>query len=115
MLKGAGFPVVVRATLSRHNLHDLEALANLLLKEVGLAAFSTNEAFPMGAGCQTQGQISLTSPEKLQAIQTLECLLRRYPGPITAQAGPIAKLQMHAEMKHARRTGEKTPVGGWEN
>ena len=39
-------------------------------------------------------------------------LLERYPGRLNAQAGPQAKIQMYAEMEHARRTGEKTTRWG---
>jgi SynChlorMet cassette radical SAM/SPASM protein ScmE len=107
MLKEAGFPVTVRTTINRHNLHDLENVAQLLLDEIGLPSFSTNDAMPMGAGCDNQGQITLTSAEKLEAMRAIKQLLECYNGRITALAGPQAKLKMYAEMEQARRTGEK--------
>lgn len=108
LLKTAGFPVVARVTINHHNMYDLENIAYLLLDEIGLPSFATNEAFPMGAGCVNREQVSLTSREKLEAMQIIENLLERYPGRITGQAGPVALRRMHAEMEHARRTGEKT-------
>jgi SynChlorMet cassette radical SAM/SPASM protein ScmE len=108
LMKDAGFPVTVRTTINRHNVRDLENIARLLLEEVGLPSFSTNEAMPMGAGCDNQGEITLTSAEKREAMRTMERLLARYDGRLQAQAGPQAKLRMYAEMEHARETGEMT-------
>jgi SynChlorMet cassette radical SAM/SPASM protein ScmE len=107
MLKEAGFPVTVRTTINRHNFRDLENIARLLLDEIGLSSFSTNEAMPMGAGCQNQGQITLTAAEMLETMRTIGRLLERYNDRLQAQAGPQAKRKMYAEMEHARRTGEK--------
>ena len=108
LLKEAGFPVTVRTTINRHNVHDLENVARLLLEDVGLLSFSTNEAMPMGAGCDNQGNITLTSAEKREAMQIVERLLACYPGRLQANAGPQAKIKMYAEMEHARQTGEMT-------
>jgi len=108
LLKEAGFPVTVRTTINQHNFRDLENIAALLLDDIGLPSFSTNEAMPMGAGCNNQGDITLTSAEKLEAMRTMKRLLERYDGRLQATAGPQAKLKMYAEMEHARRTGEKT-------
>ncbi|MBN2547774.1 MAG: SynChlorMet cassette radical SAM/SPASM protein ScmE [Anaerolineales bacterium] len=112
LLKSAGFPVVVRVTINRYNLHDLDNIAHLLLEEIGLPSFGTNEAFPMGAGCQNREQVSLTSLEKLEAMEMIERLLERYPGRISGTAGPVANRRAYAEMEHARRTGEKTSRWG---
>ncbi len=108
LLKEARFPVTVRCTINRHNLHDLENVARLLLEDVGLPSFSTNSAMPMGAGCDNQGDITLTPAETWEAMRIMERLMARYPGRLQAQAGPQARLKMYAEMEHARRTGEKT-------
>ncbi len=106
LLKEAGFPVTVRTTINKHNLHDLENIAKLLLEDVGLPSFSTNEAMPMGAGCDNQKSITLTAAEKLEAMRTMQRLLQRYPGRLQASAGPQSKLKMYADMERARRTGE---------
>jgi hypothetical protein len=39
-------------TINRHNLHDLENVAHLLLNDIGLPAFGTNDAATIGMGCQ---------------------------------------------------------------
>jgi SynChlorMet cassette radical SAM/SPASM protein ScmE len=108
LLKEAGFPVTVRTTINRHNLHDLDNIARLLLEDVGLPSFTTNEAMPMGAGCDNQGDITLTALEKMEAMRTLQRLLARYPGRLSANAGPQAKIEMYADMERGRQTGEKT-------
>jgi SynChlorMet cassette radical SAM/SPASM protein ScmE len=108
LLREAGFPVVVRVTINRHNFHDLENIAHLLLEEIGLPSFGTNEAFPMGAGCQNDREVSLTPVEIMETMNTIGRLLERYPGRLNAQAGPQAKRKMYAEMEHARQTGEKS-------
>jgi SynChlorMet cassette radical SAM/SPASM protein ScmE len=106
LLKQAGFPLTVRTTINRHNLHDLENIAHLLLEEIGLPSFSTNEAMPIGAGCENQGDVALTSREKAEAMEIVSRLVERYPGRLTATAGPQAKIKMYRDMEHARHTGE---------
>lgn len=108
LLKKAGYPVAVRVTINRYNLHDLENIARFLLEDMGLPSFSTNEAMPIGSGCQNAASMSLTSTERFQAMQTLDHLLKRYPGRLTAQAGPQAKCKAYQEMEDARETGIKT-------
>jgi len=106
LLKEAGFPLTVRVTINRHNVHDLENIAHLLLDEIGLPSFSTNEAMPMGSGCRNTLEVTLTPAEQLQAMETIDRLLEHYPGRLSALAGPQAKRKAYAEMQRARRTGK---------
>ncbi len=112
LLKEAGFPVTVRMTVNRHNVDDLENTARLLLEDVGIPSFSTNDAMPMGAGCSNQASITLTPQQQYQAMKALAGLADQYNGRITATAGPLAKWRMYREMEHARLTGEETAQ--WE-
>ena len=112
LLKGAGFPVTVRVTINRYNLHDLENIAHLLLEDVGLPSFSTNEAAPIGSGCQNEAEVALTPNEMAEAMEILAQLQERYPGRLNATAGPQAKREAYAEMEHALLTGEKTSHWG---
>ena len=107
LLAQAGFPLTVRVTINRHNFRDLENIAHLLLDEIGLPSFSTNEAMPIGSGCRNEREVSLTSAEKAEAMEIIGRLLERYPGRLQAQAGPQAKRKAYAEMEHARATGGK--------
>lgn len=106
LLKEAGFPVTVRVTVNRYNVDDLENIARLLLVEVGLSGFGTNDAMPMGAGCDNQAGITLLAGQKAVAMRILSRLTEEYDKRITATAGPLAKWRMYGEMEHAKATGE---------
>lgn len=106
LLRRHGLPTVVRVTINKHNLHDLENLAALLLDEIGLGSFGTNDAMPIGSGCRSEWEVSLNQQEKLEAMRIMKGLKERYGNRITASAGPLAKLKMYDEMDRARR-GEK--------
>jgi SynChlorMet cassette radical SAM/SPASM protein ScmE len=107
LLVKAGFPVTARVTINRHNLRDLEDIAGFLLEDIGLKAFSTNEAQPIGSGCRNDKETNLAPNEKAIAMEILDRLVKKYPGRLQASAGPQANKQMYAEMEHARQTGEK--------
>jgi SynChlorMet cassette radical SAM/SPASM protein ScmE len=101
LLKEAGFPVTVRVTVNRHNVDDLENVAHLLLDEVGLPSFSTNEAYACGATDRTEDGIILTPTQREKAMQVLTRLADQYDQRIQAQAGPLIlarELKMMDEM-----------------
>ncbi len=108
LLKKEGFPVTVRATISKHNMDDLEAMAAFLLEDIGLPSMTNNEASPIGTGCTYQDEVALDHKDILQVGLRLEKLQEKYPDRITAQAGPLAKLGMYREMEDARETGVTT-------
>ncbi len=89
LLKEAGYPVTVRVTINRHNVDDLENVAHLLLNEVGLPSFSTNEAYACGATDRTEGDIILTPAQRQKAMEVLTRLSEQYNHRIQAQAGPL--------------------------
>jgi SynChlorMet cassette radical SAM/SPASM protein ScmE len=89
LLKEAGYPVTVRVTINRHNVDDLENVAHLLLDEVGLPSFSTNEAYACGATDRTEGYIILTPIQREKAMTVLTRLSEQYDHRIQAQAGPL--------------------------
>jgi SynChlorMet cassette radical SAM/SPASM protein ScmE len=108
LLKEAGFPLTVRVTVNRYNVDDLENVAHLLLDEIGLPGFTTNEAYACGAAERSEGGIMLTPPQRQQAMRTLARLAERYPGRISAQAGPQVferELRRMDEMLAAGQTG----------
>ena len=108
LLKEAGFPVTSRVTVNRHNVDDLENTARLLLEDIGLGSFGTNDAMPMGSGCDNQRTITLMPEQQVKAMKTLARLEKQYNGRIMASAGPLAKWRSYQEMEHARATGEET-------
>ncbi len=111
LLKLHGFPVTVRVTINRHNVNDLESIAALLLVNVGLDSFSTNEADYQGsARCQGQ-DIILTVEERKQAMASLVALNEKYGGRISAQAGPLSRAKMMAEITEMLARGETKMPG----
>ncbi len=106
LLKHAGFPVTVRVTINHHNVDDLENIAALLLEDVGLGGFSTNEAEEFGtARCHGQ-DVVLTEEERQRAMDSLIALNERYGGRIGAQAGPLSRAQHFAEIAQRVERGE---------
>ncbi|GAB4342270.1 MAG: hypothetical protein Kow0089_17260 [Desulfobulbaceae bacterium] len=106
LLLAADFPVTVRVTINRHNIHDLENIAVLLLEELGLPAFSTNEAERMGtARCHGQ-DVVLSNEERRQALEVLRKLNEKYQGRISAMAGPLAMADHFADIETRLARGE---------
>lgn len=107
LLKEAHIPVNARVTLGQNNLHDLKNLAQLLLEDIGLRQFSTNQASPIGNGCHSQHNLGLRQVDVAEAMAVFKELETCYPGRITSQAGPQAKIKMYETMERARATGTK--------
>ena len=112
LLKQAGLPVTSRVTINQHNVADLEPIAELLLDDVGLRSFGTNDAIEMGS-CRHADSIRLPPELERAAMLTLARLDRRYPGRVIAMAGPLARWRMFHAMESARFVGgERTPRMG---
>jgi len=111
LLKDAGFPVTVRVTLNRHNIDDLENIAALLIDDIGLSGFSTNEAEPMGtARCQGDN-ILLSNEQRETAKKKLTEINEKYGGRIGAQAGPLSMARMIDEIDKLRAEGKTEKPG----
>jgi len=106
LLKEAGFPVTVRVTVNRHNVVDLANTAKLLLDEIGLPSFSTNDAMAMGTGCVQKDSVVLAPEQRLTAMKTLVDLEKAYPGRVSASAGSLALWRMFREMEQAKDCGK---------
>jgi SynChlorMet cassette radical SAM/SPASM protein ScmE len=111
LLKEAGFPVTVRVTINRSNVDDLPNAARLLIEDVGLGSFSTNEADQMGSARCYGDSVVLTREERRRAMETLSSLDRQYGGRIGAQAGPLASAKHFAEIEERRGRGETEQPG----
>jgi len=98
-------PVTVRVTIHRHNVEDLENIAQLLLDELGLPGFSTNAAGYFGSCRQSADDVLLTNTERQVAMGTLVKLSNKYNGRISASAGPLAEAQYWRQMEEARLQG----------
>jgi SynChlorMet cassette radical SAM/SPASM protein ScmE len=106
-LQRHGVPVQIRVTVHRHNVKDLEGIAELLLDEVGLTGFSTNAASYMGLCKQNVEEVGLSTEDRTLAMETLLRLNKRYNDRISANAGPLAEATMWPEMARARRNGDE--------
>ncbi|MDD1693486.1 MAG: radical SAM protein [Methanoregula sp.] len=105
------FPVTVRTTINHHNIHDLKNIAALLIDEIGLSGFSTNEAEEMGtARCGGQ-TIMLNEEERREAMQVLTDLNVQYGGKISATAGPLSRAKMVQEIEERIARGETGTPG----
>lgn len=111
ILQKFGIPVNVRVTIHKYNVHDLDALARLLLEEMGLSGFSTNSASFMGLCRYNEQDVQLTIEERCYAMETLLRLNKKYNGRISANAGPLTEAKSWLEMEKARREG-RGPVSG---
>ena len=114
LLKEADFPVTVRVTINRNNVDDLENIAHLLLEDIGLASFSTNEAEPMGeakTGACSGQDVVLSEEQRRRAMKSLVELKARYPGRISASAGPLSRAEMFADIQERIRRGESSMPG----
>jgi len=110
-LKKHGIPLTVRVTIHRHNVHDLENVARLLLEEIGLPSFSTNSASHMGMCRRNREMLQLTVEDRMAAMKTLLLLDTKYSGRIGATAGPLAEGKTWLEMEKARREGRPAMEG----
>jgi len=106
LLAKAKFPVTVRVTLNHHNINDLPRIAALLIDDIGLPGFSTNEAESMGtARCNGQN-ILLSKEERKQAMKVLTELNEQYGRRIGATAGPLAMATMVDDIETRIAAGE---------
>jgi SynChlorMet cassette radical SAM/SPASM protein ScmE len=106
LLLNAVLPATVRVTINRHNLDDLENIAALLLDDLGLPGFGTNEAEQMGtARCYGQ-DVVLTEEQRQRASKTLIELNKRYNNRINASSGPLARERHFAEVGERLARGE---------
>ena len=111
LLKEADFPVTVRVTVNRTNLDDLPNIARLLLEDVGLESFSTNEAEQMGSARCFGDSMVLTPAERRRAMEMLSTLSKKYEGRINAGAGPLALARQFAEIEEALAEGKSSLPG----
>lgn len=107
LLKAANFPLTVRVTINRFNYLDLENTAKLLLEEVGLSGFSTNEAYPCGATNRYDEEIMLTVPQRREVMDTLIRLNEKYQDRISGTSGPLSLVREECAIHEAQMKGEK--------
>jgi SynChlorMet cassette radical SAM/SPASM protein ScmE len=110
-LKRHDVPVQVRVTINRHNLEDLRSVADFLLNDLGLPGFTTNSADYMGV-CRSQAEkIQLSVAERSRAMALLWELQEKYPGRVSATAGPLAEAKDWGNIVESCREGREPGSG----
>lgn len=107
-LRRHGVPTTARVTIHRHNVGDLEAIARLLLHDLGLPGFSTNASCCLGTCQEHAGEVLLDTQQWQLAMETLLRLAEEHEQRITAMAGPLYTARRWREMEQAR-LGQKPP------
>tara|TARA_B100000315_G_scaffold231474_1_gene242803 strand:+ start:4623 stop:5723 length:1101 start_codon:yes stop_codon:yes gene_type:complete len=105
-LKKHNVSVAVRITIHKHNVWNLEEVAEFLLDEIGLPGFSTNSASYFGLCAKNAAQVQLTVEERSIAMETLLRLNKKYNGRINGAAGPLAEGKSWGRMEKARLSKE---------
>lgn len=98
--------VSVRVTIHRHNVNDLENIAEFLIEELGLPGFSTNAASFFGSCRHNADDVMLSIPNRQNAMETLLRLSAKYNGRISASAGPLAEARTWGKMEAAKAQGK---------
>jgi radical SAM protein len=104
ILEGArdiGLPLQVNTTVTRHNLHDLPAIA-ALLEEIGIVLWAVFSLVPTGRG-RTEAQISAAEYETL--LNDLYDLSRRVEFDIKTTEAPHFRRVILERMRGIRRDG----------
>lgn len=101
-----GVSTTVRVTIHKSNVRDLDNVARLLLEELKLPGFSTNSASHMGLCRKNAEMVQLSTEDRMLAMESLVRLTKKYPGRISAQAGPQAEADHWSRMDRAFRAGE---------
>lgn len=113
-LQRQGVKVTVRVTVNRHNVEDLPEVARFLLEDLGLPSFSTNSAGYLGLCRTLADQVHLTVADRTRAMTLFSELTQKYPGRISATAGPLADVRTWTQVVEACRLGpELDPRGGY--
>jgi len=99
-------PVGVRVTITRNNVHHLFETAKFILEDLKLPGFGTNSAGYFGFCRQNEKDMMLTVEDRVTAMEALLALSEKYPGCITASAGPLAEAKTWSEMERARKNSQ---------
>ena len=112
-LQRHNIPVVARVTLHHHNVREIANVARFLLDELDISSFSTNSAGYLGACRKNAGEVLLTNEDRQMAMHDLLILSQKYPGRITALAGPLYEAKYWRKMEVARLNNDPAfPKGG---
>lgn len=109
-LKRHKIDVAVRVTIHQENFRDLPDIARFLLEDIGLDGFSTNAASHLGLCRQHATVVQLDAAARSEAMALLVDLDQRYPGRISASAGPLAEVKLWTKLLAAANR-KQVPAG----
>lgn len=101
----------VRVTINKHNVRELDRIAEFLLEDIKLDGFSTNSASYMGLCRKNADELQLNVEERFIAMEELLRLNKKYNNRISAAAGPLAEAKMWTKMEEARIRGKERIEG----
>lgn len=114
ILRHHDIPTTVRVTIHHYNVDDLRNIAHLLLDEIDLPGFSVNSAGYLGSCTKNSKELLLTTQDRETAMETLLHLSEKYPGRISAMAGPLAEVLRWRRMDDAfSKEAPPFPDGGY--
>jgi SynChlorMet cassette radical SAM/SPASM protein ScmE len=96
-------PTTVRVTVHRYNFRSLDKIAKLLLEDIGLSSFSTNNAGHMGLCQKNKDDVQLTTEEYAVAMDILLKCDKKYSKRINGASGPLASVKCWTKMEEAKR------------
>ena len=106
-LKKYNLPWMVRVTINKLNVNDLEATLHMLYDDLGLRRFGVNEAFPRGAGQCNHSLLEMTPEERRFSFKVMQDFDHEHPGVASGmQAGPLIMADRIDKINQARQTGE---------
>ncbi len=107
VLRKYRLPWTVRVTISKLNVHDLEATLNMLYYDLGMRHFGVTEAFPRGAGHCNQSILEMSPEERRLAFQVMQDFDKKHPGVVSgSQGGPLVVGNLIEKITLARKTGK---------
>lgn len=110
-LKRHDISVTVRVTVNHNNVEDLPEVTRFLLDELHLPSFSTNSADYMGLCRSLADKVQLSVAERSRAMVLLLELQKKYPGRISAMAGPLYEARDWVEITQAQQENREPQNG----
>jgi SynChlorMet cassette radical SAM/SPASM protein ScmE len=96
-----GVPVTSRVTLNKYSYRFLPETVKLLLEDLKVPGISTNSASYFGLCRENNESLAMNAAEYSESMAIIQELRNKYPGRISAMAGPQACLDSWRKMEKA--------------
>lgn len=98
-----------RLTISRFNADHLEQTLDLLLELA--PSVGTNEVMPFGRGGKNYSRLAMSAEQRARVTEILVRYEQRYPGRVTASAGPLVNAHAVDSAKAKLASCSHSPAG----